>query len=304
MALENPSANAMDSFSQNDVLYKISQVQNYPQDAKEKVENFMRETEKFSVNKIFVTTFVMTTLPKNNACLGLVHVYIRYGKPVCAAGRGCDRAKIGTSKKRFHFLKCPHEEIVNILIGNMESTLEEESTSKENEEDKKTYETLDVSSKYMLKNQTIPYSEENIKEIEQNIMYMNLSGTWPTTFKPEETECKNCSSTNLSPLQDHPGQQGQPAHLLTASKYTMVKALVRKCKNCKRLIQYHDKSILNIGDSLFVSMDVIFMMKDAIEEGTPPRTAGHICLKSLCRKSPLLEQQTKGCIEYIARMLS
>ena len=133
---------------------------------------------------------------------------------------------------------------------------------------------------------------------------MNLSGTWPTTFKPEETECKNCSSINLSPLQDHPCQQGQPAHLLTASKYTMVKALVRKCKNCKRLIQYHDKSILNIGDSLFVSMDVIFMMKDAIEEGTPPRTAGHICLKSLCRKSPLLEQQTKGCIEYIARMLS
>ena len=149
MALQNPSENALESFSENDVLYKISQIQNYPQDAKEKVENFMKETNNFSVNKIFGTTFVMKTLPKNNACLGLVHVYIRYGKPVCAGGRGCERAKIGTSKKRFHFLKCPHEEIVNILIGNMEIT-SEESTSNENDENKKSYETLDVSSNYML----------------------------------------------------------------------------------------------------------------------------------------------------------
>ena len=48
MALQNPSENALESFSENDVLYKISQVQNYPQDAKEKVENFMKETNNFS----------------------------------------------------------------------------------------------------------------------------------------------------------------------------------------------------------------------------------------------------------------
>ena len=46
------------------------------------------------------------------------------------------------------------------------------------------------------------------------------------------------------------------------------------------------------------------MMKDSIEEGTPSSTAAKICLKSLCRKSPHLDQQTQGCVEYIARMLT
>ena len=302
MALENPPENPIEILSENDILYKMSQIQNDPQDAKQKVDSFLKETSHFLVNKLFATTFVMTTSQKNNACLGLIHVYIRYGKPVCAGGRGCNRAKIGTSKKRFQFLKCPHEEIINILIGKNYINSKEESTSRDREDCKKIYETIDVTSKYMLDSQKVPYSEKDIKEIEHNIMYMNLSGTWPTVFKPEETECNNCSSSNLSSLQPHPGHQ--QAHLLTASKYTLVSALVRKCNNCQRLIQYYNRSILNIGDSLFVSMDVIFMMKDSIEEGTPPSTAAKICLKSLCRKSPHLNQRTQGCVEYIARMLT
>ena len=65
---------------------------------------------------------------------------------------------------------------------------------------------MDVTIKFMLDSQKIPYSEKDIKEIEHSIMYMNLSGTWPTVFKPEETECNNCSSSNLSSLQPHPGK--------------------------------------------------------------------------------------------------
>ena len=108
----------MEILSENDILYKMSQIQNYPQDAKQKLDFFFKETNHLLVNKLLATTFVMTTSQKNNGCPGLIHVFIRYGKPVCAGGRGCNRAKIGTSKKRFQFLKCPHEEIINILIEN------------------------------------------------------------------------------------------------------------------------------------------------------------------------------------------
>ena len=54
---------------------------------------------------------------------------------------------------------------------------------------------MDVTSKYMLNSQKNAYSEKDMKEIEHSIMYMNLFGTWPRVFKPEETECKNCSSS-------------------------------------------------------------------------------------------------------------
>ena len=38
MALENPPENPMEIFSENDILYKMSQIQNYPEDAKKTVE--------------------------------------------------------------------------------------------------------------------------------------------------------------------------------------------------------------------------------------------------------------------------
>ena len=63
-------------------------------------------------------------------------------------------------------------------------------------------------------------------------------------------------------------------------------------------------SFENIGDSLLVTMDFIFIMRDFVHQGMPPSTAADTLLESICRKSEFLEKQTDGHREYIARMLT
>ena len=90
----------------------------------------------------------------------------------------------------------------------------------------------------------------------RKIMEMNKAG-WPKVYEPSEDHCPRC----LSPLQAPKQHAGvQLSDLLTRNSLTSVTVLVKKCPSCAILFQPSHDCLLNIGDSLLVTLGNIFLV--------------------------------------------
>ena len=140
--------------------------------------------------------------------MGFTHVYFKKDQVFhCAIGSNCIRFEVTVSKKTVTKSLCPHEHIASVLSGKHKLPAETPSklltvpkpTPKFSDSDR-----MAKTSEFVYKNRKLDLSKNNKKNIERQIMKLNLKG-WPKSYEPSELECP-CCSARLGPPVKHQGK--------------------------------------------------------------------------------------------------
>ena len=278
--------------------------------------------------KIYFSTPV-----SNKAHLGVVHVRrkIKDNHVVCSAGSGCDRVKVGIGKKTKTHTKCTHEEIVsmfmkleqkedsarvtNIVEANDDTNQLDAEPLKVNEKSAKGSDIesepngeegvgikyLDNTSEWIYENEKIGFSDLNMGKIQKDIIAQNKLG-WPSVYQAENIICPKCGNTDISEAMMHQGSKR--AFLLTREICQPIEVRIKKCGICYIVIQPKHPLLLNIGDNLLVSKDVMFLMREMIHTCGPLSTAAKVVLSDIGRNCEYLEKLSSTEKEWINRRLA
>ena len=267
----------------------------------------------------------------NKAHLGVVHVRrkVKDNTLVCSSGSGCDRIKVGIGKKTKTHTKCTHEEIVSMFVklepnkdGRVTSIIEtpnkieitqlDTEPMKDTEKGTKYIESepkeedvgmkyLDNTSKWIYENEKIGFSNLNMGKIQKDILEQNKLG-WPSVYQTEDIICPKCGSNNISKAMMHQGSKR--AFLLTREICQPIEVRIKKCGICFIVIQPKHPLLLNIGDNLLVSKDVMFLMREMIHTCGPLSTAAKVILSDIGRNCEYLENLSSTEKEWINRRLA
>ena len=273
------------------------------------------------------------TSVSNKAHLGVVHVRRKFvdNTLVCSAGSGCDRASIGVGKKTKTHTKCSHEEIVNIFVktearNNLvrvnektdkhemanEVVKEAEEIKSSNDKNSGTNNSttkdtnvglqyLNNTSEWIYDNEKISFEDFNMAKVQKEIVKQNKMG-WPSVYTTENSKCPKCGNTNISNPMMHQGST--QAYLLTREICQPIHVRIKKCGKCFLLIQPKHPLLLNIGDNLLVSLDVMFLMREMVHTCGPLSTAAGVLINDIGRNCEYLMKLTHTEKEWINRRLS
>ena len=257
------------------------------------------------------------------------HVYLKKDQAYhCARGSRCNRNKVTVAKKTVDTSMCPHEYIATVLSGpsnvSGQSVVVGDSLSGQATGSTgfqvpspvyNTSEWMQNTSTYLYQYKKLDLSMRNKAYIDKKIMDMNKAG-WPKVYEPSEENCPRCLSPLQAP-QQHAGVQF--SDLLTRDSLTSVTVLVKKCPSCAILFQPSHDCLLNIGDSLLVTLgnifcvdipvsyyyvsDIIFLMLGMVHAGSPLSTIADILIADISLRNDRLANLPASKKEWIGRLL-
>ena len=126
---------------------------------------------------------------------------------------------------------------------------------------------LDNSSKHFLKNVHLPVKEEILKDIKhRNAMETLQKDGWPRTFYNNKELCPICESPLSAEAKKRQKTAENETILLTRDHCIPVIALSKKCKTCLLILPpvSLDLGVLNIGDTLLLSLELIYSMQHLV----------------------------------------
>ena len=119
----------------------------------------------------------------------------------------------------------------------------------------------------MLKNYVLPEKIETIKGIEHNNAMETLGKVgWPRTVYSDMETCPICQCPLSSSGKKRQKTKSDTCYLLSRSHCIAIIILSKKCKVCSLIIQAPTLhlGLLNVGDSLLLSMDIMYQMQNLI----------------------------------------
>ena len=299
------------SLEKNEVLkpiqtYSREEIENkihdkIPANIRIEIQKYLSSQQDFLLIKLDLNCFLLRTPPGNFSAFAFVHIY--HEKQTdgfrCAIGGNCRRETVIISKKTVSKTKCIHERIVNLLNQPPVESVDEERQEENSKPSSKTEKIMENTSEFILRHKKISFSRDSKKEIENSILLQNQQG-WPKYFEPNENSCPKCQG-RLPPPTRH--ARVKTSHLLTRDDYTEVTVLVRQCEKCDILIQPSDPKLLNIGDSLIVTMDIIYLMMEFVHIGTPLSSIAEVLVENIGHRNFSLDKLSTAGKEWLQRLL-
>ena len=160
---------------------------------------------------------------------------------------------------------------------------------------------LHNTSEWIFDNEKICFSDFNMGKVQKEIVEQNKIG-WPSVYTTEDSTCPKCGNVNISNSMMHQGST--QAYLLTREICQPVQVRIKKCLECLILIQPKHPLLLNIGDNLLVSLDVMFLMREMVHTCGPLGTAAGVLINDIGRNCEYLMKLTNTEKEWINRRLA
>ena len=297
----------------------LSHLDNLPADVKTNIRNYVASTQDFEAFKLTEFCVVLKTGPSNFSNINYVHVNKKPSdeKFKCARGSRCDRFSVTVSKKTKALSLCPHEHIVNILRGTqpnkwLQPTPKEASQEdKKSEEDEtvkegkqkisdKTNEWLNQTSQYIFRNFKMDLSVERMRDLEKQILQLQKTG-FPTVYNPHLSKCPVCDN-EISPPRKH--KSVGSSNLLTRDSYDVIHVLVQRCDKCRIVFQPRADWYLNIGDTVIVSLDIMFLLRSLVHGGAPLSTVAITLILDIGLRCKEVELLSTSQVDWLCRLLT
>ena len=144
-------------------------------------------------------------------------------------------------------------------------------------------------------------SEETISSNRIKINNQNIKG-WTSTYMSDQNKCPDCENISISKPRKPRGigqaiqigrNQGQPVTI--ESQYREEYYLV---------IRKSTPLQLNIGDSLMVTLDVIYLIRDIVHKTGSPSTAVGIVLNDIRTSCKYMRSMSTSQLEWVNRKLT
>ena len=129
--------------------------------------------------------------------------------------------------------------------------------------------------------------------------------------------CPVCNQY-IGPPQQHQGLE--KSKLLTRNGFSDIHVLVQKCHKCKILLQPTHPCLLNVGDSLLISLgnsfinkssfysvsylDNMYLMRRLVHNGSPLSTVANSLLYDISLRSEALSILEQSKMEWISRLFT